>query len=233
MHRLLREVGLTCDVVHPSADLGGYAVIIVPTLYLVSDADAAAISAAAADGAQVLITYISGLVDEHDHVRLGDYPGAFSELLGVRVEEFDPLMPGRQVALSQGHGTRWSEFATATDAQVRLRYAEGPLSGRPALTRRAVGSGAAWYAGTRFDEDTWRSVLDELLRAGSVAAAAQVPSGVEAVRRRAADRSWLFLLNHFGESASVPARGHDLLTGTDIGSQVVLPPGGCEVIREG
>ena len=46
-------------------------------------------------GAHVLVTYLSGIVDEHDHVRLGGYPGAFRELLGARVEEFRPLLEGR------------------------------------------------------------------------------------------------------------------------------------------
>ena len=32
-HRLLRERGITCDVIHPSADLSAYAVVIVLTLY--------------------------------------------------------------------------------------------------------------------------------------------------------------------------------------------------------
>ena len=39
---------------------------------------------------------------EDDHVRLGGYPGAFRDLLGVRVEEFFPLMPGETVALADG-----------------------------------------------------------------------------------------------------------------------------------
>ena len=43
-------------------------------------------------GGHVLVTYFSGIVDEHDHVWLGGYPGALRDLLGVRVEEFAPLL---------------------------------------------------------------------------------------------------------------------------------------------
>ena len=35
-------------------------------------------------------------------MRLGGYPGAFRDLLGVRVEEFFPLLEGEAVALSEG-----------------------------------------------------------------------------------------------------------------------------------
>ncbi|MFN8099020.1 MAG: beta-galactosidase [Dermatophilaceae bacterium] len=231
-HRLLRERGITCDVIHPSAELSAYAVVIVPTLYLVTDDDAASIRAAAERGAQVLVTYVSGLVDENDHVRLGGYPGAFTDLLGVRVEEFNPLLPGDSVALTRGTGARWSEFATATDAEVLISYAAGPVAGSPALTRRRVGSGTAWYAGTRFDDDTWREILADLVGAAGIRPAAQVPAGVEAVRRRSGERSWLFLLNHTDEPQQVPASGHDLISGQPYAGVVALEPGAVAVLRE-
>ena len=60
-----------------------------------------------------------------------------------------------------------------------------------------------------------------------------LPPGVEAVRRRAADgRSWLFLLNHTTEPATVPASGVDLLTGAEVTRSVKVPPGGVAVIRD-
>ncbi len=152
LHAALRSAGVTADVVPPGTDLSGYRVVLVPTLYLCSDETAAAVAAAAEAGAQVLVTYFSGIVDEHDQVRLGGYPGAFRDLLGVRVEEFFPLPPGEVVALDDGStGTLWSELLTADGAEVLARYADGPLAGGPALTRRAVGAGAAWYSSTRLD----------------------------------------------------------------------------------
>lgn len=232
VHRLWREQGITADVVHPGADLSRYAVVVVPTLYLVTDADAAHLAAAAHRGAHVLVTYFSGLVDEHDHVRLGGYPGAFAELLGVRVEEFAPLLPGEQVALTRGTGTVWSEFATFTGAEPLISYAAGPLAGRPALTRTGAGQGTAWYLGTRLDDATMGSVLGEIAAAAGVRPAAAVGPGVEAVRRRSDRGSWLFLLNHTDAEASVAATGHDLLTGAEVGPTVALPPGGCAVVRE-
>ena len=141
---LLRDRGVTADVVHPDADLTAYRLVVVPTLYLVTDAHAAAIAAAAEAGAQVLVTYFSGISDEHDHVRLGGYPGAFRDLLGVRVEEFFPLRAGETVRpVRRRHrppcGARTSR---AVGAEVAERPTPtGPLAGRPAVTRRAVGDG--------------------------------------------------------------------------------------------
>src|SRR6478736_10075369 len=74
-YRALWQRNITVDIVRPSADLSRYELVVVPALYLVTDDDAANIAQAAADGASVLVTYFSGIADEHDHIRLGGYPG--------------------------------------------------------------------------------------------------------------------------------------------------------------
>ncbi|MGI4895750.1 MAG: beta-galactosidase, partial [Janthinobacterium lividum] len=66
VHRLLRERQTTADVIavggHPddlAEVLAGYRVVVVPTLYLCDDTTAAAVTAAAEAGAQVVVTYLS------------------------------------------------------------------------------------------------------------------------------------------------------------------------------
>ncbi|MEO7235011.1 MAG: beta-galactosidase trimerization domain-containing protein, partial [Lapillicoccus sp.] len=233
VHRLLREHGVTCDVVHPSADLSGYRVVVVPTLYLVTDAHAAAVAAAAQRGAQVLVTFFSGIADQDDHIRLGGYPGAFRDLLGLRVEELFPLLPGEEVALEGGGGGRlWSEDVHVGSAEVLDRYARGPLAGRPAVTRRAAGTGAAWYLSTLHDDARLAALLAQVLDAAQVRPAANVPPGVDAVRRRRGDASWLFLVNDTTAEQSVPADGHDLVADRPVVRTVRLPPRGVAVVRE-
>ena len=232
IHRLLHDRGVTCDVVHPSADLTAYDVVLVPQLYLVTDAHAEAVAAAAEAGAQVVVTYFSGISDEHDHVRLGGYPGAFRDLLGVRVEEFFPLGPDGEVALADGTGAWWSEHVEVTDAVVLESYAAGPLAGKPALTRRDVSDGAAWYLSTLPDDDRLGRLLDDVLAAAGVEPTVPgLPRGVEATRRRSDEGSWLFLLNHTGAAHTVAAVGHDLVTDARVDG-VELAPGAVAVLRE-
>ena len=234
IHRLLRDRGVTCDVVHPSADLSRYRVVVVPTLYLVSDEDAASIAAAAAAGAHVVVTYFSGISDANDHVRLGGYPGAFRDLLGVRVEEFFPLREQESVALSDGGtGSQWSEDARATDAQVVTTYANGPLAGRPVVTRRDVDAGVAWYLGTLPDDASLGSLLDTVLHESGVESVVRTSPGVEVVRRRSDSGSWLFVLNHTDDACQVTASGHDLVSSTDVGPTLHLSPRTAAVVREG
>jgi beta-galactosidase len=234
VHRVLQARGVTADVVHPTTDLSGYDVIVVPQLYTVTDAVAGAVGAAAEGGAQVVVTYFSGISDEDDHVRLGGYPGAFRDLLGVRVEEFFPLDRDETVALSQGVGTWWSEDVTALPGTEVLRtYASGPLAGRPAVTRRDTGGGAAWYLSTLPDDTTLGELLGDVLGAAGVApAVAGLPPGVEATRRVGADGSWLFLLNHTDAAHDLVATGYDLVADRRVDGVVALPPGTVAVVRE-
>src|SRR3954454_25361568 len=122
-----RNIGV--DVVGPADALDGYRLVIVPVQYLLADATAAVLARAAEAGATVVVTYFSGIVDERDHVRLGGYPGALRDLLGVRVEEFFPLPPGDRVALSgYGAGETWSELGRAASSRGLGVYVDGPVT---------------------------------------------------------------------------------------------------------
>ncbi|HYN96692.1 MAG TPA: beta-galactosidase [Pilimelia sp.] len=236
-HRALRAAGVTTDIVCPGAgewDLSPYAVLVLPCLYLMSDTAAAAVRRFVAGGGHLVAGYLSGVADEHARVRLGGYPGALREVLGVRVEEFHPLAADAPVGLSTGGtGQRWSEDVGLAGAEAVLSYAGGALAGRPAVTRHRYGRGVAWYLSTRLDDGAYRDLLAEVAAgAGAPPVLADAPVGVEAVRRAGAGASWLFLLNHGAGPAVVPAEGVELLSGQRVVGAVTVPPGGTAVISE-
>jgi beta-galactosidase len=214
--------------VHPSADLSGYRLVIVPTLYLCTDATAQALTAYVEGGGHALVTYFSGIVDENDHVHLGGYPGAFRDLLGVRTEEFAPLLPGEAVRLDDGSTADvWTELVTVTDAEVVARFLDGPLPGTPALTRRAVGDGVAWYLATWLDEVATAALAGRITREAGVTRLGRGRT-VEVVRRG----RYLFVLNRGTSPATVPAHGVDLLSGVPVTGKVTVAAGGAAVVRE-
>ncbi len=221
-HRALTDLGATADVVHPGADLSGYRLVVVPTLYLVGDPLGPALELFAAGGGHVLVTYFSGIVDEADHVRLGGYPGAFRDLLGVRVEEFAPLAPGTTVALDDGStADLWTEALELRGAQAVASFVDGPLPGTPAVTRH----GTAWYVATRLDTAATAALADRIAREAGVERAGG--AGVEVVRRG----RYAFVLNRTGEPATVPVTGVELLSGTACHGTVTVAPGGAAVVR--
>ncbi|UFU08301.1 beta-galactosidase [Ruania halotolerans] len=239
IYRELWRRGVTADVVQPGSDLSEYDLIVAPTLYLVTDSDAANVAAAAERGATVLITYFSGIVDENDHVHLGGYPGAFRDLLGVRTDEFFPLLAGEQVTLDDGTTADvWTERVEVTTAEVVRSFTDGPLPGGPAVTRNAVGEGTAWYVATRQDEAGTAAVIEQVLAESGVSPAAETVPGVEVVRRVAqhsedGGRSFLFVLNHTDAEVTVEASGTDLVSGVAVTGSAAVPAHGVAVVAEG
>ena len=237
LHRALSAQGVGVDVVHPSADLTSYRLVVVPTLYLVSDATVAALTVAAEAGATVVVTYFSGIVDENDHVRLGGYPGAFRDLLGVRTTEFLPLLEGQHVqveGLSTGPVTAdtWAEDLELTGAEAVATHVDGPATGRAAVTRRRVGAGSAWYVATRLDAGGTDGLVERLVAEAGLERLPGASAHVEVTRRVGEDASWLFVLNHGDEPAEVPAHGVELVTGQAVAGDLVVRAGGVAVVRD-
>ncbi|WP_250030174.1 beta-galactosidase [Paractinoplanes maris] len=220
-YRALRELGVTADIVAPGTDLSRYRAVVVPCLHMVSDQEAAAVTNYVESGGRAVITFYSGIVDPDDRVRLGGYPGAFRELLGVVSEEFAPLLPGASVPLADGgEATLWTERLRLTTATTELAYADG----RPAVTRNEFGAGEAWYVSTGLDTPALRDVFE---RATAHSGAEPAPD-TEVVRRG----PFVFVINHGSKDIDHPITGHELVTGQTVTGSVTVPGGTVRVVRE-
>ena len=234
-HRWCWSENVTADVIGSEDDLAGYRVVVLPVSYLLADAAVARLERWVRAGGTLVATYFTGIVDSHDHIRLGGYPGALRDLLGVRIEEFHPLAERATVPLTafDDAATVWSEHGRATDAEVLSAYAGGPCAGSPAVTRRRVGEGWAWYVGTELSDPGLRQVGGRLLaEAGVEPVVAGLPPRVEAVRRLGERDRYLVVVNHAEVEAELSVAGTDLLTGRSARRHVVAA-GDVAVIREG
>ncbi|MFI9318290.1 beta-galactosidase [Kitasatospora aureofaciens] len=231
-HRALWDAGRTVDFAHPEHDLGRYRLVLAPALFLLADAGAENLRRYVADGGTLLVQHFSGMVDERLHSRLGGYPAApLREALGIRVEEYRPLCQDERITLSDGStATSWSESLRTEGAEAATAYTHGMLTGSPALTRHAFGSGHGWYLSTRLDDPGYAALVDRLLaQSGAGPELPGLAPGVEAVTRCApGGRGWHVLLNHRAEAVPLPRPSHDLLTDGPLSE---LPPGGCAVLR--
>jgi beta-galactosidase len=229
-HRALRALGVTVDFVAPEQSLDGYDLVIVPTLYLVTDLAAAIIAAAAEAGATVLVTPFSGIVDDTDAIRLGGYPGAFRDLLGITVDEFRPLAADHSVRLtSGGTGSIWSELVVVIDADTVDEYADGPATGSPAVTHRRVGSGHAWYVSTMLD-DAALAVLMRRLCGEADVPVIEVGHDVDVVTRSTDSHTATFVINHRSEPITVELDGLDVITGETVAGATLLAAGAVRVV---
>ncbi|MDQ5840904.1 MAG: beta-galactosidase, partial [Chloroflexota bacterium] len=235
-YRALWRAGIPVDVVPVTRDIARYRLLIVPALYMVDDALRLRIDAFADAGGAIVMSYFSGIVDQNDHVRLGGYPGAFRDLLGVVAEEFAPLRDGVTVALDDGsRGTAWSEDLQLAGAEAVTFFESGRHAGQPAVTcRRLASGGMAWYVATALEEASLQNLLADVCVAAGVQPLARTTGDVELVRRAhvGGGQSYLFAINHGAEAGTVTAQGTDLLTGSVVGPVVAVPVGGAVVVKE-
>jgi beta-galactosidase len=240
---------VTVDFAHPSADLSGYKLVVVPQMYLCRAQWAENLRGYVRAGGTLVVSYFSGIVDQDDAVYLGGYPGALRDILGVCVDEFLPLRSDWTVGLAgpapdggTGTATVWAEAVELLGAQSVLTYVDGPAAGGPAVTRHRFGAGTAWYVSTRPDPATLREILRRAAADAGVAFDTETPDTLELVRREAADGTrYLFAINHGDAPVAVPepdagpggnpAGRVDLLTGESLAGPAEVPPGGVRVLR--
>ncbi|MBB6118344.1 beta-galactosidase [Nocardiopsis algeriensis] len=235
-HRVLWRSGRTVDFVRPDRDLPQVPLLVVPSLYLLSDRAAERLARWTEDGGTLVVTYMSGIADPTGTVRTGGYPGALRDLLGIRVEEMYPMAPGETVGMDVGmvreEVSRWSEHVHLTGAEAVARYAGGPLDGFPGVTRRRHGAGEAWYVSAHLNDRGLGRVITEAAGAGAFP-----EEDLDVVRRVGPEGVWVFLTNHGRHAQRIdPARlglgpgSVDLLSGTPA-EGLRLPGGGVAVLR--
>jgi len=246
-------LGVRADVVPTATDLAGYDVVVAPVLHVVPAALRDRLTAFVEGGGHLVTTYFSGVVDQDDHAWLGGYPGALRDLLGIRVEEFAPLLDGEsatvELAGEQLEGTLWTEpvDVVGPDVEVLGWYKTGEQAGRAAVTRRTVRAGdrtgSAAYVSTRFGRLGLVPVLARLLDDAGVRS--ELPAAVRgdvelAVRTDGTDDFW-FLVNRTARPVEVPGVTGDVLagrrlaasatTGADAPGALLLDPRGVAVVR--
>jgi beta-galactosidase len=223
---------ITTDFVHPGDDLSVYKLVMIPNLYLVRSEHAENIVKYVENGGTVVMSFFSGIVNEHEHIWLGGYPAPFRKMLGLTVEEFVPFMPNQTNTVCLGNGIEtscslWADVIHLEGAQALGTFRNDFYAGKPAITRNQYGSGTAYYLGTRLPLDAMQKVFEQVYSDAGVTPALNVPAGVEVILRKGDNKSYLCVLNHLPEAVTVDLKDHhgtDLLTGQLLESQVSMEP---------
>lgn len=240
LYRPFFDANIPVDFVNTASDLSQYGLVVLPASYLLSDQAAQRVEDYVSDGGRLVASYLSGIVDPDNTIRLGGYPGALRNVLGAWSEELHPLAgEGEEVKLSTADGgtasaSYWTEHLHTETAEVLASYASGRLSGSPAVTRNTFGQGTAVYLSARVDSTFLEELLAVERAAAGIRAELDAPLGVQ-VRRRTGNRgSYLLVLNHNDApvSVDVKAGGTDRLTGTQLQGTVELAANGVLVLEE-
>lgn len=159
------------------------------------------------NGGTFITTYFSGIVDEHDLVILGGYPGKLRDILGIWVEENDALPEGEKNSFQYGKHTYPAQMLCdlmhLEGAEEISSYKEDFYANTPVITKNSFGKGSAYYVGTRSNDEFYAAFLEDVFKEARVRSVLTTPEGVEASVRRNEKGEVLFLLNHSKEEQEV------------------------------
>lgn len=204
-YHALHSLNVAVDVVAPDSDLSGYQLVVAPLLHMLRPGVASNLEQFVNRGGTLLTTFYSGIVDQDDHAGLGGYPAELRKLLGIHVEEFDPLTHAMTNAIVVREGplqgnypcTLWGELIHLEGAHALGTFADDYYANQPALTVHQFGQGHAYYIATQGNDELLARLAQYLCEVAHVVPVLNAPAGVEVTKRVQADgREIYFLLNH-------------------------------------
>ena len=213
------ELNIPVNIIGMDDALDAYQVVIAPLLYMTKTGIDDKIRKFVKEGGTFITTYFSGIVDEHDLVIQGGYPGRLRDILGIWVEENDALPEGeRNSFLYKGSiypAEILCDLMHLEGAEALSVYEQDFYQQTPAVTKNLFGKGCAYYVGTRSNHAFYHHFMKDIFKEAGISSTMVTPNGVEAAIRVSGDREILFLMNHNAGEARVVMNGDyvDLLSG--------------------
>ena len=169
-HRAFWNMDIPTDVITIENNFDDYDLLVVPMLYLMSEETVSRLETFVKNGGHLVMTYISGMVDEHDLVYPNTWPEKLSQTFGLNILETDTLYPSDRNAVTyQGKEYEMKHYATVLDlleAESLGEYEQDFYKGTPAITKNDYGSGKAYFIGARleddFQADFYKSLIENL-----------------------------------------------------------------------
>jgi beta-galactosidase len=226
-----RRRGVNVDVVFPQSSFSGYKILVAPSLFVVNAPLVRKLSRFVNHGGLLILSYRSGVKDEHNVFTTLTLPGPLARLAGIAIHDYDPETTQPQ-KIVMGDGASypadvWFDILTPRTARALAAYGENYYAGKPAVSINQYGRGTAIYVGT---ESPSGKFYDGLVRLAAQRTGLQLgpklPAGVEMAMRQKPGEKIIFLLNYTGKPQSV-ALGtgtRNALTGQTEPDDAGIPP---------
>lgn len=244
--RALADQGVTADVVPVRGAWDDYEMVVLPSVYLLSEETTRRVRDYVVGDGRLVVTYYTGISDEKDHVWLGGYPGSIRDVVGVRVEEFMPMgddFTGVPDRLELSNGAVAHDIADVIGsvdgtATVLETFKDDPwtgMDGAPAIVAHTFGEGRSVYVGARLGRDGIALSLPEILDSLGMAEAGGNDGRVLHVEREGANGSrFVFSFNRTHETVRVPVEGEVVVSSfADVdGETASIKPNGVIVAKQ-
>ena len=168
MHRAAFRQNLGVDfVMAENADFTGYSLLLVPPLYVASDALLNKISEFVKNGGHVIMSVKSGFCDENSVVRNIKSPGPLREAAGLYYQEFSNIKSLQlldnpfKVGTAENKANNWVEFIIPEAASTLAKYDDSFFGKYPAITENRFGKGSFIYEGCLVTDEVQSKIVSE------------------------------------------------------------------------
>lgn len=209
LHHAFWNHGIPTDVLQSTADFSGYRLLLAPQLFLLLPGVAEALHSFVHKGGTLLLTQLSGVVNESNLTFLGGFPGnGLRQWTGVWAEEVDYLYPEDSQSLQFNNTSDFPlrgnfptgpvvESLRAEDAETLATFQNDFLASKPAFTRRRLGSGQVFYLAARMPVSFYHQLAEAFRSSLGLRRSLEthLPEGVAASHRTDGNHDFVFLQN--------------------------------------
>lgn len=233
----LMEFGIEPDIISTEDSIDGYKLIIVPMLFMLKDDIVQKLAEFVKSGGILLVTYMTGYVNENCLCYQGGFPGSgLNKLVGVISEEIDTLYSSDKNGVRVmeedvvWNVTDYAELLRVTDAEVLGYYTDDFYRDTPALTGKKYGLGKAYYQAARCSLSQMDSFFKRIIKEAQIETK-PLPVGIEFHKRLGVNSVYEFYLNVSEEIIELKnISGKNMISGEQINGTVLIEPKGYLVV---
>lgn len=249
LHQLydaLYFLNVECDFIDPESEhLEGYDLVVVPPLYVATDAFLERLARFAFNGGHLLLTFKTGFTNEHVQVRQTRMPGVLREACGFSYQMFTVI---DELALKENpfclepennYVSVWAELIMPEAARVIGHYEHPHWGQYAAITDRDYGKGRVLYLGTWPSEPLLRKLMSDAVRTAGLWTPDQEIEFPVVVRsgRNDSGHTIRYYFNYSGDAVEAPyyhQKGFDLFSGEAVhqGDLLTIPPWDLAIVEE-
>ncbi len=240
-YRPFWDRGINVDVVTEGADFSKYKILIAPMLHLMTGETVQKLEEYVANGGRLIMTYLSGMVNENALCYLGGFPANnLKKVFGIWAEEVDAIYDTDEVYVKTVDGKKvraydFCEVIRPQGATTLATYCDEYYKGTPAVTENSFGKGKAYYIAFRdkgvYADMLYGRLIDELKIEKNLDA--DLPNGVTAHSRESESAKYIFVENYNADKKEVCLDREyiDVETGEKVSGKLLLDGYGVRILK--
>ena len=218
-YQMFWEQGINVDVNTSEEEFTPYKLVVAPMLYLLKPGVAKRLKTYVKNGGTLVLTLLTGNVDQSDRCFLGGFPGdGLREVAGIWAEEIDPLYESDRngLVLKTEHHTGYTkdryecmDFCEVIhpdpDTKILAEYESDFYQGMAAVTEHMYGVGRCYYIAARTEESFLRDFYGNLTAKLELEKppVAELPEGVSVTKRSGNEKDYYFIMNYSEKECTI------------------------------